>query len=170
MRIYTESRTRSRANWHREIREKLRTFGKALEQCLYTGFPEKAERWIFSTLRTESVAYDYIIIYRASSAEENDTKIIKFGWVILILWPFLEIRSFSNFAGFLRPMSGELWQDKPAIRCFCGSPLIRGNKRNTEQWASTGQPYGLFVPTKFFAHPSQKSSEIWKWPYFKKWS
>ena len=22
---------------------------------------------------------------------------------------------------------------------FCGSPLIRGNKRNTEQWASTGQ-------------------------------
>ena len=36
-------------------------------------------------------------------------------------------------------MSGELWQDKPSIRCFCGSPLIRGNKRKTEQWASTGQ-------------------------------
>ena len=30
-------------------------------------------------------------------------------------------------------MSGELWQDKPSIRCFCKSPLIRGNKRNTEQ-------------------------------------
>ena len=25
------------------------------------GVPEKAERWIFSTLRTESVAYVYII-------------------------------------------------------------------------------------------------------------
>ena len=25
------------------------------------GVPEKVERWIFSTLRTESVAYDYII-------------------------------------------------------------------------------------------------------------
>ena len=56
---------------------------------------------------------------------------------MLILWPFLKIRSFSNFAGILRPMSGELWQDKPSIRCLCGSPLIRGNKRNTEQWAST---------------------------------
>ena len=36
-------------------------------------------------------------------------------------------------------MSGELWQDKPSIRCSCASPLIRGNKRKTEQWASTGQ-------------------------------
>ena len=36
-------------------------------------------------------------------------------------------------------MSGELWQDKPSIWCFCGSLLIRGNKRKTEQWASTGQ-------------------------------
>ena len=75
----------------------------------------------------------------ASSAEENDALIIQFGWVILILWPFLEIRSFSNFAGFLRRISGELWRDKPSIQCFCGSPLIRGNKRNMEQWASTGR-------------------------------
>ena len=27
---------------------------------------------------------------KASSAEESDTKIIEFGWEILILWPFLE--------------------------------------------------------------------------------
>ena len=57
-------------------------------------------------------------------------------------------------------MSGELWRDKPAIRCFCESPLIRGNTRNTEQWASTGrcmdgqsrQNYSLIRPqnpTKF---------------------
>ena len=85
------------------------------------------------------VLHVFIPLYRASSAEENDTYIITFGWVILILWSFLEIRSFSNFAGFLRPMSGELWQNKPSIRCFCWSPLIRGNKRNTEQWASTGR-------------------------------
>ena len=35
---------------------------------------------------------------QTSFAEENDTKIIKFGWVVLILYQFLEIRSFSNFA------------------------------------------------------------------------
>ena len=32
--------------------------------------------------------------YKASSAEENDTKIIKFGWVILNLCTLLEIQSF----------------------------------------------------------------------------
>ena len=102
------------------------------------GVPEKAERWIFSTLRDENVKY-FTFLDKASSAEENDTLIIKFGRVIWILWPFLEIRSFSNFAGFLQRMSGELWRDKPSIRCFCENPLIRGNTRNTEQWASTGR-------------------------------
>ena len=36
------------------------------------GVPEKAERWIFSTLRAQSTAY-FISLDRASSAEENDT-------------------------------------------------------------------------------------------------
>ena len=63
---------------------------------------------------------------KASSAEENDTKIIKFGWVIWILCPFLEIQSFSNFAWFLRPMSEELCREKPSkIMVFCGRQLIR---------------------------------------------
>ena len=35
---------------------------------------------------------------KAFSAEENDIKIIKFGYVILNLCPLLEIQSFSNFA------------------------------------------------------------------------
>ena len=48
---------------------------------------------------------------QTSSAEEKDTKIIKFGWVVLILRPFLKIWSFSNFAGFLRPMSEELCRE-----------------------------------------------------------
>ena len=107
---------------------------------------------------------------RASSAEENDTKIIKFGWVILILWPFLEIRSFSNFAGFLRPMSGELWQDKPSITVFLWKPVDPWQQKKHGTMGFHRTTYGLFVPTKFFAHLSQKSSEIWKWQYFKKWS
>ena len=52
---------------------------------------------------------------KASSAEENDAMIIQFGWVILILWPFLEIRSFSNFAGFLGRMSEEFCRDRQSI-------------------------------------------------------
>ena len=38
---------------------------------------------------------------KTSSAEENDTKIVKFGCVILNLCTLLEIQSFSTFAGFL---------------------------------------------------------------------
>ena len=34
-------------------------------------------------------------------------------------------------------MSEELCSEKLSIRCFGGSPLIRGNKRNMDQWAST---------------------------------
>ena len=37
------------------------------------------------------------------------------------------------------------------------SPLIRGNKRNTYQWASTKHHYGRFFPTQFLAHQSQIS-------------
>ena len=33
-----------------------------------------------------------------------------------------------------------------------------------------GTMYGLSVSTKFFSHPSQNSSEIWKWPHLKKLS
>ena len=53
------------------------------------------------------VLYLFMSLDQTSSAEEVDTKIIKCGWVVLILCPFLEIRSFSNFAQFLRPMSEE---------------------------------------------------------------
>ena len=34
-------------------------------------------------------------------------------------------------------MSEELCRDKASIRCFGEAPLIRGNKRTTDQWAST---------------------------------
>ena len=57
------------------------------------------------------VLYLFTSLDQTSSAEENDTKIIKFGWVVLILCPFLEIRSFSNFTRFLRPMSEELCRE-----------------------------------------------------------
>ena len=57
------------------------------------------------------VLYLFTRLDQTSSREENDTKILKFGWVVLILCPFLEIQLFSNFARFLRPMSEELCRE-----------------------------------------------------------
>ena len=64
------------------------------------------------------VLYLFTSLNQTSSAEENDTKIIKFDWVILILWPFVKTQSFSNFAWFLRPMSEELCREWPFMWCF----------------------------------------------------
>ena len=102
---------------------------------------KKAERQIFSTLWAKSVIF-YTSLNKTSSTEENDTKIIQFGWVILILCPFLEIQSFSNFAWFLRPMSKELCREKPSIWCFVEAhwsvflllPRINGLPQN--KWKS----------------------------------
>ena len=90
----------------------------------------------FSVPYALKVLYIFTTLDKASSAEENDTKIIKFGGVILILNPFLDIQSFSNFAWFLPPMSEKLCRDKPSIMVVCGSPLIRVSFVATNQWAS----------------------------------
>ena len=82
------------------------------------------------------VPYLFTTSNKTTSAEENDTKIIEIGWVILILWPLLK-QSFSNFTWFLRPMSKELCREGPFMWLFEGSPLIRVNKRNTVQQGST---------------------------------
>ena len=55
----------------------------------------------FSVPCRPKISYFLTLLDKTSSAEENDTKIVKFGWVILNLCTFLEIQSFSNFAGFL---------------------------------------------------------------------
>ena len=67
----------------------------------YTGCSRKSGTVDFSVHCELKVLYLFTSLDQTSSAEEIDTKIIKFGWVILILCPFLEIRSFSNFARFL---------------------------------------------------------------------
>ena len=72
---------------------------------------QKKRNGEFSVHCELKVLYLFASLDQTSSAEENDTKIIKFGWVVLILCPFLEIRSFSNFAWYLRPMSEELCRE-----------------------------------------------------------
>ena len=87
----------------------------------------------FSVACNLKVPYLFTSSNQATPAEENDTKIIKFDWVILILWPFVKTQSFSNFAWFSRPMSEGLCWELPFIVVFWGSPLIHVNKRNTVQ-------------------------------------
>ena len=82
------------------------------------------------------MSYLFTSLDQTSSAEENDTKIIKFGWVVLIQCPFLEIRSISKFARFLRPMSEELCREQPFIIVPWGIPLNRVSFVDTDQWAS----------------------------------
>ena len=90
----------------------------------------------FQYLASKKLIFLKTLLDKASSAEENYTKIIKFGWVILILFPFLEIQSFSNFAWFLRPMREEYCVGKSIPHVFWGSPLISVSFVATDQWAS----------------------------------
>ena len=77
----------------------------------------------------------------------------------MILCPFLEIKSFSNLAGPMSELRVVSVQSFHMV--FCGSPLIRGNKRNTDQWASMRHRMeGLFRHNSSVAHRSQKSREF----------
>ena len=86
------------------------------------------------------VWYIFTPLDKASSAEENDTSIIKFCWVILILYDhFLKSGHFQLSLDFSERWTKNCGGTNLPYTVFCGSPLIRGMKRNTEQWASTGQ-------------------------------
>ena len=107
----------------------------------YTAGPKKSGTADFSTVQAKNVIF-LTSLYKTSSVEENDAKIVKFGWVILNLCTLLEIQSFSNFAGFWGPMREEFCRDKQmkqSIRCpvkahcsvFLLLPRINGLPQNT---------------------------------------
>ena len=84
----------------------------------YTGCPRKSGTADFKYFASKMCHTFLHSLNKTFSAEENDTRIIEFGWVILILCPFLETLSFSNFAWFWRRMSVELYRDRPSIMVF----------------------------------------------------
>ena len=104
----------------------------------YTACPKKSGTVDFQYL-TGQIFFFFTSLDKISSAEENDTKIIKFGWVILNLCTFVEIQSFSNFAGFLGPMSKDFCRGQQSIRrpvethcsVFLLLPRINGLPQNT---------------------------------------
>ena len=97
---------------------------------------------------------------KTSSAKENDTKIVKFGWAILNLCTLLEIQSFSNFAGLMGGTDERRILSGQTIHTLsCGSTLFRVSFVATDQRASAKHRM-VFVLPQFFASRSQKSSEI----------
>ena len=61
--------------------------------------------------------------FKAFISEENDTKIIEFGWVILILFPFLE-RVIFKFRLIFATNEQKIVSGKAFHMVFWWSPLI----------------------------------------------
>ena len=105
----------------------------------YTACPKKSGTADFQYLAGKKCHIFLTSLDKTSSAKENDTRVVKFGWVILNLCTLLEIQSFSNFAGFLGPMSEEFCRDRQSIPCpveahcsvFLLLPRINGLPQNT---------------------------------------
>ena len=63
---------------------------------LYQVSPKKRNAW-FSLLWNLKILHILISSDKTLSSEKNDTKIIWFGSVVLVLQPFFETQSFTNF-------------------------------------------------------------------------
>ena len=147
------------------------------------GVPQKVERQIFSNLRStcKSVIFFFTSLNKASSAEENNTKIIEFGWVILILclisWNTVIFKFCLIFAtDEWRFVSGMAFH-----KVFGGKPIDPCQQKNVngkQPYVTSFRSMGFTKNTLWKAFPdtilrsSQKSSEIWKWlyMYFKIWA
>ena len=62
------------------------------------GGPKKTEQSIFLGLRSDQQLSFFILLDRTSFPHYNNTKIIKFGWKLFILWVISYGLSFSGFA------------------------------------------------------------------------
>ena len=105
--------------------------------------------------------YTFIPFDRASFAEKNDTSIIKFGWVILILCQFLERRSFSNFTRIWHVASLYLCHESPFIVMLRENPI--GARffclhRSMGFFTTTQRKAILDIILRSVAHKSQ-----WNW-------
>ena len=68
------------------------------EKCVFnTGWPPKKEHSIFLGLCSDQQLSFYTLLDRTSFPHYNNTKIIKFGWKLFILWVISYGLSFSGF-------------------------------------------------------------------------
>ena len=92
-------------------------FSKIIWQYTIPGVPKK-QNGGFPVPFDLKVLYVWASLNKASSAEENDTKTIEFGWAILIICPFLETQSSLNFAWFFATNELRLCREWLSIRPF----------------------------------------------------
>ena len=141
-----------------------------VKQSRISGVHQKAKRRIFRTLRAESFIF-FTSLDKAYTAEEYDTKIVKFGWVILILCPVSWNTVIFKFRFIFATDERRIVSGKVFHMVFCGSPLIRVSFVATDQlWASPKLLMEGFSRHKASLIGRKKSSEILKWLYFKKWA
>ena len=76
----------------------LMPFWFSANDIIYTGWPKKTEHSIFLGLCSDQQLSYYPLLDRASFPHYNNTKIIKFGWELFILWVISYGLSFSGFA------------------------------------------------------------------------
>ena len=67
-------------------------------ECRYTGWPKNKGTVDFSGLCSDQQLSFFTLLDRTSFPRYNNTKIIKFGWQLFILWVFSYGLSFSGFA------------------------------------------------------------------------
>ena len=77
--------------------------------AIYRVPPKKTEQSDFLGLCADQHLSFYTLLYRASFPHYNNTKIIKFGWELFILWLISYGLSFSGFAIVINRAS-ELWK------------------------------------------------------------
>ena len=116
------------------------------------------------------VWYIFTSLDKASSPEENDTKIIKFGWVILILCLFFYNTVIFKFWLIFATDEQRIVKGKAFHTVFCGSPLIRVSFVAMDQWASPNHLMEALSRHNSLLIGRKKSSEIWNLLYFKKWA
>ena len=77
---------------------------RVLEMGILPGGPEKTEQSTRSSFQDFALfnSYFFILLDKTSFPHCNNTKIIKFGWELFILWVISYGLSFSGFARFAR--------------------------------------------------------------------
>ena len=105
---------------------------------IYTGCPPKngtVDTVDFSGLCYDQHLFFFTLLDRASFPHYNNTKIIKFGWELFILWVISYGLSFSGYARFpeFRDMINDSFSSTCANTCTC-TIIQPATKKSPCQW------------------------------------
>ena len=120
-----------------------------LHECLSYRMSQKSGTLDFRYFEIRKNNIFFISSDKTLSSEKNDTKIIKIGWVVLILWSFLKTSSLSIFSSFL-------WT---AIAVVNSSRRLKKNRKWLCCRISTTEPNQIIF-VSFFSEDNVLSDDI----------